>query len=186
MSPVSGYDEMDPISLRRGLARYRAPRPSWDIGPEDRAPSRQPAQPMAAGAGTPAPAGGQVGTFRGGGTYASTGDPIYDAIRNQTMADAAARTRGTRAAAIRAGGDDPSLAAYGGLLGLSEGQGDAATALNRGALERMNEIDRRKYQEYILRLQHEWAMQQQRDAARNALYGGLGQIGGAVLGAAIP
>lgn len=166
----------DPATVRRQLASYRAPRPSWDT-PEDGLASTSTAAPAA-----PAP---QVNTYGGGGTYASTGDSMLDTIRNTTMADAAARARGGRAAAMRAAPNDPSMAAYAGLEGLLSGQGDAATALNQGALGRLQQMDARQWQEYIMRLQRQWA---EEDASRQAwaeLLGMGGQIGGAALGAAL-
>ena len=175
----------DPATIRRSMASYRAPRPSWDV-PEGYNVG-QPAQPVTQ---APAPAGGapggQVNTFGGGGQYASTGDPMLDMIRNTTMADALARSRGARSSAQRMAGDDPSLAAAGGLEGLMVGQGEAAQALNRGALNRLGELDARKWQEYVLRLQRQWAEEDaKRQAWANLLNVG-GQLGGAVIGAAIP
>lgn len=143
-------------------------------------PARPPAAPAAPAA---APAGGQVNTFGGAGTYSSSGDALLDHIRNVAMADASARSRGARASAMHSSPNDPSLAAYAGLEGLLGGQGDAASSLNRGALGRLSEIDRRKWEEYILRLRHEWEQEAQRQAAQAAMYGSIGSIGGAALGA---
>lgn len=167
----------DPATVRRTLASYRAPRPSWDV-PEDGtglATAQAPAQAS----------GGQAGAYAGGGTYASTGDPMLDTIRNTTMADAQARARGGRAAAMRAAPNDPSLAAYAGLEGLLSGQGDAAMALNRGATNRLLQMDERQWQEYIMRLQRQWAEEDARRQAWSDLLGGVGDIGGIALGAAL-
>lgn len=171
----------DPATIRRSMAAYRAPRPSWDV-PEGYG---QP-QAQASTATAPAPAaGGQIDTFGGGGQYASTGDPMLDAIRNTTMADALARARGLRATAQRSAGADPSLAASAGLEGLLVGQGEAATALNRGALERMQQMDARRWQEYILRLQRQWADEDAKRQAWADLLGVGGNIAGAAVGAAL-
>lgn len=159
---MNDYTGFEPADTRRDLARYKAPRPSWDV-----------------------PAGGSRvggGASLGGGTYAPTGDPILDSIRNTTMADAAARSRGARFSAQSAAPNDPSLAAYAGLEGLIQGQGDAARALNVGATNRLREIDARRFQEYMARLEHQWREEEQRKAARAALYGQLGQIPGIAIG----
>lgn len=128
--------------------------------------------------------GGQANSYLGGGTFASTGDTMLDTIRNTTMADAAARSRGARFSAMSASPNDPSLSAYAGLEGLLSGQGDAATALNRGALGRLSQIDARKWQEYIMRLRRQWEEEDARRAEKAALWGDLAGLGGAALGAA--
>lgn len=178
-----GYGQdygFDPAAIRRSLAAYRAPRPSWDVPDGGMAGDARSGDTAAA---SPAAPAGAVDTYGGGGTYASTGDPLLDTIRNTTMADAAARILGGRAAAQRAAGDDPSLAAYAGLEGLLVGQGDAAMALNQGATSRLQQMDARKWQEYVLRLQRQWQDEDARNAAYAQLLGGIGGIAGKAGGA---
>lgn len=174
----SNFGFNDPASIRRATANFRAPRPTWD---------RDWQKPYAPPASAPAPAAGvaQPGGFSGGGSYASTGDAMLDMIRNTTMADALARARGMRASAVRSAGDDPSLGAAAGLEGLLVGQGEAAQALNRGALARLSEIDARKWQEYMMREEMKYKQEMAEKLAWAEFMGGLGNkvgdIGGAWL-----
>lgn len=149
-----------PADLRRAMARYRAPRPSWDV------PEEGIARPAASA-----------------GVQPSTGDQLTDVMRDTTMADAAARSRGARFSAQSAAPNDPSLAAYAGLEGLLSGQGDAARALNRGALERLQQLDARQWQEYIMRLQRQWAEEDAGKLGWAELLSGVGDLAGNVGGA---
>ena len=171
-----GYaDGFDAVSRRRQMASTNAPRASWDVPDDWQAPrggsSAAPAAPAS-------PYGGGEG-----GSFSGSGDPMFDAVRNTAMADASARTRGLRSAALTASPNDPALAGQASLQGLLVGQGDAARSLNHGALEYMEHEKQRKWQEYIMRLQHEWQQEQQKAAAQAALYQGIGGLGGAALAA---
>lgn len=150
-----------PADLRRAMARYKAPRPSWDV-----------------------PDGGvsAVGGAPAAGRQPSTGDHLTDLLRDTTLADAAARSRGARFSAQSAAPNDPSLAAYAGLEGLLSGQGDAARALNAGALQRLQQIDARQWQEYIMRLQRQWAQEDAKGLGWAELLSGIGDLAGDVGG----
>lgn len=115
----------------------------------------------------------------------STGDYLLDAERGNAFADASARTRGARWAAASRAPNDPSLAAYADLSSLLGSQGDTARSLNRVAAERMQVLDARAWQEYLLRLKREW---EQRDAERQAragLWGDVLNTGGRIAMAAL-
>ena len=161
----------DTVSRRRQLASLKAPKASWDV-PQEQDAAAEPTTDYAGG------------YEQGGGGFASSGDSMLDFVRNQAMSDAGARTLGLRYAARSASPNDPSLAAFAGLSGQLVGQGDAARSLNRGALDYAAQEKARKWQEYILRLQHEWQQESERRAAQAALYSGIGQLGGVALGAA--
>jgi hypothetical protein len=144
-------------------------RPRWRV-PESK--QRTVAAPAASAA---APASDYTG-------YPSSGDDMLDYIRNQAMANAGARTRGLRFAGQIAGGNDPSLAAYGGLAGLLTGQGEAARDVNAGSLGYLSQQKQFAQQEKMARLYHQWQMEQQRSANAAGLWGTLGSVGGGALG----
>lgn len=99
-------------------------------------------------------------------------------LRNMAMSDALASGVGARASAQRMAGDDPSLAAYGGLSALLSGQSRASNMVGMGRLrwmqERQKVLDQMRLMKYQQKLQKE--MQP------NALMGTLGNIGGMALG----
>ncbi len=176
----SNFGFNDPASIRRATASFRAPRPTWDR--DWQKPDAPPASEPASAPGTGV---AQPGGFSGGGSYASTGDAMLDMIRNTTMADALARSRGLRASAVRSAGDDPSLGAAAGLEGLLVGQGEAAQALNRGALARLSEIDARKWQEYMMLKELAERRKMAREQAWAEFLSSLGSVAGNVGAAAV-
>ncbi len=116
----------------------------------------------------------------------SSGDAMFDYIRNQAMAGAGARIGGARLAAMDSyGNNDPSLAAYGGLNALLSGQGDAARGVNAGALQYQQQQQAQQWQQHLMELQ---AMLQQRlyksqqPSMWSQLAGIGGSLGGALLG----
>ena len=179
-APGSAFHEWDAVSQRRYNEAGRAKRASWDVpdgwGGSDAAPAPAvaPADPTASG--------GVTGWHGGGGTYASSGDPLLDFARNQAMADAGGRVRGARLAASGAVGADPSLSAYAGLDALISGQGDAAHDVNSGALSYALAEKKRRDEEAMMRLRYQLEEEAMRRANAGSWLGDLGQLAGTALG----
>ena len=123
-------------------------------------PSAAPAQPY----GGPAPAH----------------DPIMEAIRNLSMGQGMSRAAGARLAAQNASPNDPSLAAYGGLMGQLTGQSDASNQSQTAGLSWMQHMQEQAWQEQMLRLKAKL----EREGQPNPLMGLLGTAAGSFLGPA--
>ena len=135
-----------------------------------------------AAASAPGYSGGTSAAYGGssvGGSYGSSGDPMFDYFRSQALSDAGARTRGARLTAMDSSPNDPSLAAFGGLQGEIGGQGQAAADINQGALGWDQQQVMRAWQEHMAQLQHQWQMQQQQSQNSSGLWQDLGGVVGA-------
>lgn len=105
-------------------------------------------------------------------------NPYLDQLRQSSLADATAQTVGARRAGMNAGGNDPALAAFGGLAGLIGGQGNAARTVGLGNLQWLKGQQDVMNQKRLMRYQ----MMLQQQAQGNPLMGALGGIGGMALG----
>lgn len=176
MSLGLGYDTptaWDAALRRRQMAAQDAPASAWGTP-----------QPSGASEATSVTGAAPASNYNAQDGFTPTNDgSVLGLLRSQALSDAGARTRGLRSAAQRSSGGDPALAAWGSLSGLLTGQGDAARMTNEAALQWEQELNRRKWQEYLANLQHQWQMEQQASANKAALWGTLGSVGGAALGA---
>lgn len=181
-APGADFHNWDAVSRRRfnvsGAASRHDPNYPDAWGSDWQGGTAAPAASAPAAPAPAAPAGGGYGNVN----YGSTGDSRLDLLRNNAMADAAARISGARLTARNSAGNDPSQAATAGLDALIGGQSQAQHDLNSGALT-LEEQQRRHEQEIeMLHLQYALAEQQMREANKGSWLGDLGQIGGTLAG----
>ena len=167
-APVQGLRpfQQPPAMLRRPMAApMGAPMPQAGAG-------GVPAllQPQSA----PAPAAPSYGGAQAG--Y----DPIMEAIKNLSMGQGMSRAAGARLSAQNASPNDPSLAAYGGLMGQLTGQSDASNQSQAAGLSWMQHMQEQAWQEQMLRLKAKL----EREGQPNPLMGLLGTAAGSFLGPA--
>ena len=165
-APVRGlqpFQQTTPAMLRRPLA---APLPP--LAPAGLPSLLQTPRPTV----VPAPAyGGAAPAY----------DPIMEAIRNLSMGQGLHRAAGARLAAMNASPNDPSLAAYGGLMGQLSGQSDASNQSQVAGLDWQQKLHDQAWQEQMLRLR----ARLEREGQPNPLLELLGRAGGTALGAAL-
>ena len=161
-APGAAFHQWDAVSKRRFNVGNGGQRPSWDINPAQSGlsgslPSSTSSAPASAGS-------------------------IEDSIRNIAMGGGLARASGARLSAANANPNDPSLAAYGGLMGQLSGQSDAS---NRSQ-EAMLAWQQQKWEEDQMRLRYKLEEEAARKAASGqwlSTLGGLaGTVGGAMVG----
>lgn len=111
------------------------------------------------------------------------GDAILHGLRQMALSDAAAQTIGARRAGQNAAGNDPSLAAYGGLSALLSGQGNAARGINSAASGLAQQYQGQGFQERLARLYHQWQVEQQQSQNNAQLWASIFQPIGTVTGA---
>lgn len=174
-APGSAFHEWDAVSRRRMNVSRNAPRASWDV------PDGWGADAGVTAPATPMPSGAQDT----GGTYGygSSGDPMLDFIRNQSLSDAGARVRGARLSAMDSAGNDPSLAAYAGLDALLSGQGDAARGINSGALGYLGQQRNWQHEMDMANLMAKLREEEIKRQNAGAWLGDLGQLAGTLGGA---
>lgn len=110
------------------------------------------------------------------------GDSYLRQLRALLLADAAAQGRSARSAARLGAPNDPSLRAWADLSALIGGQSEVSRSLAGGALSRQSELERRAFEERLLRLRADL----EREAQGNGFWGGLGSLAGDVIGSFIP
>lgn len=174
-APGSAFHEWDAVSRRRMNVSRGAPRASWDV------PDGWGAGTGVTAPATPGPSGAQDtnGTYG----YGSSGDPMLDFIRNQSLSDAGARVRGARTAAMDAAGNDPSLAAYAGIDALLSGQGDAARGINAGALGYLGQQRNWQHEVDMANLMAKLREEEIKRQNAGGWLGDLGQLAGTLGGA---
>lgn len=82
----------------------------------------------------------------------SNPDPILEAIRALTSGQSASRAAGARLTALNASPNDPSLAAYGSLMGELGGQDQAAQMRGEASLDWNKTLHDQAWQEQMMRL----------------------------------
>jgi len=165
-APGSAFHEWDAVSKRR----YNVSQ-----GGGAAAPAANDYNAVAA-APTPAPVAAPTSSYGG----AAPGyDPITDAIKNLSMGQGLHRAAGARLAATNAAPNDPSLAAYGGLMGELGGQSDASNQSQTASLSWAQHLADQAWQEHMMRVQEEML----RKRNQGAWLGDLGQLAGTLGGA---
>ena len=148
-----------------GNWNWNTERPSWDV-------NDQIAQWMARLRNRPQnPAG-----------YGFVSDPLLRQERDLILADTAAAQRGARSAARTSAGNDPSLWAYADLASMIGGQSQAADTLGRASFARMSDLDRRAWEEYMMRERAKLEEEMMKRANAGGWLGDLGQVAGLVGG----
>lgn len=133
--------------------------------------SAAPAAPSAPAAVSAPPAAGAPGF-----------DPILDAIRNLTSGAAASRAAGARMTAQNSSYNDPSLAAYGSLMGELGGQDQASEARNNASLDWMKTLHDQAWQEQMDRLKAKLDRETMAAGQGDPLSQLLGIAAGSILG----
>jgi hypothetical protein len=114
------------------------------------------------------------------GGAAPSSDPIMEAIRNLSWGQGLSRASGARLSAMNASPNDPSLVAYGGLMGQIGGQSDASNMSQVAGLEWKKKMAQQAWDEQMLRLKARLEAENQ----PNPLMGILGTAAGSFLGPA--
>jgi hypothetical protein len=165
-APGSAFHQWDAVSKRR-FNVSGGQRPSWDTPAQSASGASLP--PSSPAMGAPLDSGSMIG----------------DWTRNTAMADSGSRINAGRTAAMVGAGNDPSLAAYGGLNALLSGQGETARASNAAQLGWTQHLADQAEQERQMRLRYKLEEEAARKAASGAwaaAAGGLvGKVGGAWL-----
>lgn len=173
-APGSAFHEWDAVSRRRLNASRTAPKASWDV------PDGWGTDSRVSGTAASGPSGAlESGTYG----YGSSGDPMLDFIRSQSLSDAGARVRGARSAAMNSVGADPSQAAYADLAALLGGQGDAARSINAGALGYLGQQQGFAHEADMARLMAKLREDEIKRQNAGGWLGDLGQLVGSVGGA---
>jgi hypothetical protein len=116
-------------------------------------------------------------------TGANEASPWLRTIWNLVNQNALARQRGARSAAQRMAPNDPSMAAYGGLAGMLEGQSDASNQMSQATNAWLGQQDSQQWQERMLRLRAQLEEEAMKRANAGGIWGDVGGLAGNVAGA---